>query len=180
MAKVNSLLHIALTGYMGSGKTRLGKALAKDMGMDFIDLDYFIEQKEALSVDSIFKEKGEIYFRALETDCIREILALNTTGIVLSLGGGAMQNDINAALLFKNTFLVYLKFNPKVLRGRLENSKTKRPIIAGMRGDELEGFIAAHLAEREANYNKAHFTLDNVMDINTRCELIGDAFRHFK
>ncbi len=180
MAKVNSLRHIALTGYMGSGKTSLGKKLAKELDYPFIDLDAYIEDKEGQAIEAIFKAKGEPYFREIESKYLNEILSLKDHPCVLSLGGGAMQLKQNADNLLADTFLVYLKFSPKVLKDRLENSKTIRPLIAGLKGEELEQFITEHLLKREMHYNRAHYTLDNVMDIKERIQLIIKAYYQFK
>lgn len=165
---------------MGSGKTRLGKLIAKENSLQFIDLDQYIENQEGLEVAEIFEKKGEAYFRELEGKCIEDILSSAQSEVVLSLGGGVMENHSNAALLLDNCFLVYLKFSPKVLKSRLENAKTKRPLLAGLRGDELEKFVADHLSGREKNYSRAHFIADNVMDIKERVKIIVEAYNQFK
>lgn len=168
--------HIALTGYMGSGKTSLGKKIAKELDYPFVDLDAYIEEQHGQSIQDIFGEKGEVFFRELETKYLSQILAFTENPVLLSLGGGVMESHVNAELLLSNSFLVYLKFSPKILRSRLENSKSKRPIIANLKGGELERFIEQHLSVREKNYCKAHYVLDNVMDINERIQLISNAY----
>jgi shikimate kinase len=165
---------------MGSGKTSLGKKLAKELNYTFVDLDEYIEAKEEQSIEAIFKIKGEPYFRGIETQYLNEILAIKEQRYVLSLGGGTMQFKPNAEVLLDRTFLVYLKFHPKVLKDRLENAKTVRPLITGLKGEDLEVFITKHLNEREQNYNNAHCVLDNVMDIKERIRLLIESYYQFK
>lgn len=165
---------------MGSGKTRLGKKLAKDGSLGYVDLDQYIESKESITIQQLFETKGEAYFRELEQKCIKELLTAAEGPLVISLGGGAMQNTSSAQILLENCLVVYLKFSPKVLRNRLENSKTKRPLIAGLQGEELEKFIAKHLETREKQYSLAHLTLDNVMDITARSYSILEAYAQIK
>ncbi|GET44900.1 shikimate kinase [Capnocytophaga felis] len=152
-------MKIILLGYMGSGKTTLGKALAKKKNFPFIDLDNYIEEKEDASVKEIFATKGEIYFRKKETFYLNELL-LSEKDFVLALGGGTPCFGNNMDLISKttkNTF--YLKYNPKSLTERLSVEKNARPLISHLKNEDLEEFIQKHLFERNPYYLRANHTI---------------------
>ncbi len=155
-------MKIILLGYMGSGKSTLGKALAKQKKLPFIDLDHYIEQQENTSIKEIFKEKREIYFRQKETFYL-ETLLKSDESFVLAVGGGTpcfgnnMQNIIKAT---KNT--IYLKYSPQALTERLRLEKNNRPLIADIQEEDLEEFIRKHLFERNLFYSQANHIV--VMD----------------
>lgn len=148
-------MKIILLGYMGSGKSTLGKALAKKKNIPFIDLDHYIEQKESLSVKEIFKIKGEIYFRKKETFYLSELLHFDTD-FVLALGGGTPCFGNNMDIILQATpYVIYLKYNYLSLTQRLLKEKHKRPLIADLEDDALEEFIRKHLFERNPYYSQA-------------------------
>lgn len=156
-----SEVKIVLLGYMGSGKTTIGKILAKELKCNFLDLDEYIETAEKKDIKSIFKEKGEVYFRKKENFYLNEILA-KKNNFVLSLGGGTPcfgnnMQQINAAT--QNSF--YIRTDITDLTERLLNQKAERPLIANLSNSELPEFIAKHLFERSYFYNRAHHTLHN-------------------
>lgn len=160
---------------MGSGKTTIGSILAAKKGYKFIDLDQYIVAKENASIDAIFKNKGEIYFRKVEQLYVEELLAMQET-MVISLGGGTpcygtVMETINAT---EDTASLYLKGSLEVLTNRLFKEKATRPLIAHLNDKEiLNDFIRKHLFERSYYYNKAQNTL--VIDNKTKKEIVDEA-----
>jgi len=147
---------ITLLGYMGSGKSTIGVQLASILDYSFIDLDNFIEEKEQLSVPEIFKNKGEIYFRKMETQCLNEIVT-KYTNVVLSVGGGTPCYSNNMALINSDeSESIYLKLSAQSLSNRLFTEKEFRPLISHLQSKEaLHEFIAIHLFERQNYYQQA-------------------------
>ena len=148
---------IVLLGYMASGKTSIGKRIAKQLDYSFIDLDDFIEDKEEQSVADLFKNKGEIYFRQLETHYLKELLKFKDK-IVLSLGGGTpcYSNNMDFILNNQNTKSIFLKASIPTLTNKLIRKKAKRPLIAHIETEEkMAEFIGKHLFERTPFYNQA-------------------------
>lgn len=165
---------IVLIGYMASGKTSLGKKLAKKLDYSFIDLDDLIEEKENSSVLEIFKSKGEIYFRKQESFYLKELLE-DDRNIILALGGGTpcygnnMQDILNANLVRS----IYLKASISTLAEKLIKKKAKRPLIAHIETNEaMAEFIGKHLFERLPFYNKAE--LNVTIDNKTKDEIVED------
>lgn len=149
--------NIILLGYMGSGKSAVGKFLAQETGFSFIDLDEYIEQKEQKTIAEIFAQKGEIYFRKLETKYLDKILN-NTSNAILSLGGGTpcFGDNMNLIKGYSNWKSIYLKTSINELSNRLFDERNKRPLIAhNSTKEQLSEFIAKHLFERSIYYNKA-------------------------
>ncbi|HLT65668.1 MAG TPA: shikimate kinase [Flavobacterium sp.] len=161
---------IILVGYMGSGKTTIGKNLSLLTGLPFVDLDTYIEEKENLSIQEIFNTKGEIYFRKQEHNWLNELLNLNTP-IIISLGGGTPCYANNHLLLQNNNVLsFYLKANITTLVNRLKDAKN-RPLLNNI--DDLPSFIAQHLFERSYFYNFSQYKIDvNNKKINNICNEI--------
>jgi shikimate kinase len=156
---------IVLIGYMGSGKSSIGKKLSKKLRCNLIDLDDFIVEKEKASVKEIFATKGEIYFRKKEEAYLKELLTLDNDTI-LSLGGGTpcFGNNMQYVLEAKNTKTIYLKSSVKNLTDKLFLKKSKRPLIAAIETKEaLAEFIGKHLFERSPYYSQAahHVATDN-------------------
>ena len=153
---------IILIGYMASGKSTIGKKLAKKLDYDFIDLDDFIEDHESLSVTKIFKKKGEIYFRKQEEFYLKGLLQLNKN-IVLSVGGGTpcYGNNMDLILNTTNVESIYLKSSIPKLVKKLKKKKNKRPLIAHIKGKkDLTEFIGKHLFERSPYYSKAEIQIN--------------------
>ncbi|TLP71788.1 AAA family ATPase [Maribacter sp. ACAM166] len=149
-------MKIILLGYMGSGKTTIGRIVANHLKIKFLDLDSYIEHEEKMSIGSIFKEKGEVYFRKKEHDYLSQIF-LKETNFVLSLGGGTPCFGDNMDLVNKNTDnSFYINVGIPELSKRLIVEKSHRPIIAHLHDDEMPEFIGKHLFERSFFYNKAH------------------------
>ena len=120
---------IALTGYMGSGKSSVGKVLATLLSSDFVDLDSYIVEREGRSIPEIFEKDGEPAFRRIERDCLMEVLA-SGRDMVLALGGGAVMTPACAEAIREHTTCFYLKGSVDTLMAHLSNSKG-RPLLAG-------------------------------------------------
>jgi shikimate kinase len=145
---------IFLIGYMGCGKTTLGKRLAAALGFAFIDLDGFIEEKYHKSVADIFAEMGQDKFREMEKNALSEVAEFEKT--VIATGGGAPCFFDNIDTMNGAGLSVYIKLSPEQLATRLENSRAgKRPLIAGKSGEELRSFITDGLLQREKFYLQA-------------------------
>ena len=125
---------IYLTGFMGSGKSTIGPILANTVGYDFVDVDRTIESREGKTVNEIFQEHGEKYFRKLERDIINEISARR--GIVISLGGGTVTDPEIFHLITSTGIMVYLKVTPEQLFRRLHH-RTDRPLLSDAEGNRL-------------------------------------------
>lgn len=165
---------ITLLGYMGSGKSTIGRDLAVILNYDFIDLDNYIEIKEGCSITEIFKTKGEIYFRKKENGYLKDLLS-QKKNIVLSLGGGTPCYADNIQLLkTKQVVSYYLKLSPNNLADRLFNERALRPLISHLNTKEaLQEFIGIHLFERQSYYREASHTLNtDGLLVNETIELI--------
>ncbi len=146
---------------MASGKSTFGKILAEKLNYQFIDLDDYIEKNEKLTINDIFKIKGEIHFRKLETLYLKELLD-SKKDLVLSLGGGTPCYGSNMDLILneKDVKSIYLKASISTLMARLKNEKSKRPLVANIETDELLAeFIGKHLFERSQFYSRANVTI---------------------
>ncbi|MEI2271388.1 shikimate kinase [Sphingobacterium sp. ML3W] len=158
---------IFLIGYMGSGKTTLGKKLANKLDLPFIDTDEEIVKQIGMSITEYFGEHGEAAFRELEREQIRKFA---DNYAVISTGGGAPCFFDNMDWIKANGYAVYLQMSPKALFDRLSQSKLhKRPILIGKSPEELRVFIEEKLTEREPYYNQAHLTIDQ---LNTTVETL--------
>lgn len=156
---------VALMGYMGSGKSTIGKNLATVLNYNFLDLDEYISEQENCLIPELFKNKGEIYFRKKETQYLNEVLSTKDN-LVLALGGGTpcYGNNINILLDNSNVNLFYLKLSIPNLVLRLFKEKDSRPLISHLTTkEELTEFIGKHLFERTQYYNQASniITSDN-------------------
>ncbi len=148
-------MKIFLVGFMGSGKTTIGKKLANYLDFKFIDLDKLIEDKAGMSISEYFSRFGEDAFRVMEGQVLRE--SVYPENSVIAAGGGTPCFHDNMRWMNENGKVVYLSLPPKALASRLEHSTTERPLIKHLRGDELVSFIAKKLREREPFYNQAKF-----------------------
>lgn len=153
--------NIFLTGFMGSGKTTVGKKLAKLLRVNFIDLDYYIEQKEKLSVQSLFDNFGEAAFRKMEKTCLDELL-LKEKNTVVALGGGTICHENNLENIKNNGLLVYIELPPIALAQRLEKSKVKRPLLKKYKGEELVSFVTNKLQERKIYYDQSNIIVSGL------------------
>ena len=154
---------IILIGYMGSGKTTVGKALSKETGMMFYDLDWYIESRMRKTVSQIFAEKGEEGFRKIEYNMLHEVAEFEN--VIISCGGGTPCFFDNMDYLNQQGDVVYLKATPETLYKHLLMAKIERPLLKDKSPEELIAYITEHLKERAPFYEKAHYTLNvNVLD----------------
>ena len=157
------MTRIILIGYMGAGKTTIGKALSKELGIIFYDLDWYIESRMRKTVSQIFAERGEEGFRKIEYNMLHEVAEFED--VIISCGGGTPCFYDNMDYLNQQGQVVYLKADPEVLYKHLMMAKTERPLIKGKSHDELLAFIREQLEKREPFYTKARYTLDvSLMD----------------
>jgi len=153
-------MKIFLIGFMGSGKTTLGRKLATRMGYEFIDLDHKLEQRVELSIAEYFTLFGEDSFRKLESEVLKK--TLYPENAIVSTGGGLPCFFDNMDWMKKNGRTVYIKLPPKTLADRLEHGKEDRPLLQEKHGDALVAFIEQKLAEREGFYAEANIIADGL------------------
>ena len=168
------MVRIFLTGYMGAGKTTLGKAFARKLNIPFIDLDWYIEERFHKTVGELFTERGEAGFRELERNMLHEVAEFEN--VVISTGGGAPCFYDNMEFMNETGSTVYLKVSVEELAKRLEICKSTRPVLKGRSGDELVAFIAESLEKRTPHYMKASIVFDaEVMLTETDVHEISEA-----
>ncbi len=151
---------IFLIGFMGCGKTTLGRKLANRLNCPFIDLDHVLEAQEGMSIASYFSRFGEDTFRLLESEVLKE--TTYPENVVVSTGGGLPCFFDNIEWMNAHGKTIYIKLSPKTLASRLENEKEERPLLREKHGEDLVNFIAQKLAERDVYYNKATIIADGL------------------
>ena len=156
---INDKPNISLCGMMGSGKSAIGKILAKKLEYNFIDVDKMIEINARKTINKIFEEDGEKYFRDLEEKITIDILEHKET--IVSLGGGAIINKNIRSSIKKNSYNIYLNVNVDILTKRLQNSKTRPLIYKKNLKKELVDLISI----REKFYRKADLIVKNEKNI---------------
>ena len=154
---------VALVGFMASGKSAVGPALAMRLGMAFVDLDAALEAQAGRSIPEIFEEEGEDAFRAREEDVLR--LHLEGPPKVLSTGGGIVERAGNRTALRSGTRVVWLDAHFETLRARLAAARTPRPLVERL---GWEGLRALHLRRRPLYASCAHFRFDTDRDAPVR------------
>ncbi|MBW2936481.1 shikimate kinase [Aureisphaera sp. CAU 1614] len=154
-------MKLVLIGYMGSGKSLLGKHLSQVLDIPFQDLDTYIETSEKSSISQLFETKGEIYFRKREAILLQKILSENSNLILATGGGTPCYGSVMKDLLGSNNVLtIYLKCSVDTLTERLWKEKESRPLISHIKSKEvLNDFIRKHLFERSYYYNQANITV---------------------
>lgn len=167
---------IILIGYMGAGKTTLGKALAQATNLQFIDLDWYIEERFHTSIQQIFDDKGESGFRDIERRMLHEVAEFED--VIISCGGGTPCYFDNIDYMNQQGDTIYLKATPETLKAHLLMGKNKRPLIQGKSPEELIGFISESLSKRAMFYEKARHTID--IDVITRNDQIADYVEQIK
>ena len=154
---------IIIIGYMGAGKTTVGKALAKELGVMFYDLDWYIESRMRKTVKQIFDEIGEEGFRKIERNMLHEVAEFEN--VVVSCGGGTPCFFDNMDYMTQLGETIYLKASPETLHTHWKMGKGVRPLLLNKTPEEVEIFIREQLKLREPFYNKAKHIIDiNVMD----------------
>lgn len=167
-------MKIILTGYMGSGKTLVGRTLSEKTGLPFIDLDTKISEQEGRAISEIFRTSGEIYFRKKEAEVLQEQLK-SENDFILALGGGTpcYGNNLSVIKAKQGAKLIYLKTGLEELLKRLSAEKEQRPVISHLDSAEaLEDFIRKHLFERTYYYNQSELIVST--DGKTSEEIAGE------
>ena len=167
---------IVLIGYMGSGKTTVGKALGKEIGLPFYDLDWYIESRMRKKVSQIFAERGEEGFRVIERNMLHEVAEFED--VVISCGGGTPCFFDNMDYLNSQAQVVYLRCEPEVLRKHLLMGKGDRTLLKGKTPEELTDYIREQVEYREQFYTKARYTLDvSLMDNYDKIKITIDKLK---
>lgn len=145
-----------LVGFMGSGKTFLGKKIANKFSMHFIDLDQLIEEKEGKSINQIFAENGENFFRELEAKILRET---DFSNALVATGGGTPCYNDNVNYMKSIGAVAYLLVPLEILIGRLRQNKDERPLLKNLESNELDQFVINKYNERKVFYEQADFII---------------------
>ena len=143
---------------MGSGKTTVGKAISKELDIQFYDLDWYIESRMHKTVSQLFAERGEDGFRQIEHNMLHEVAEFED--VIISCGGGTPCFFDNMEYLNQQGETVYLKASPEVLYEHLKMAKTERPLLKDKTEEEMKQFIAEQLEKREPYYNQAKHIFD--------------------
>lgn len=154
---------IIIIGYMGAGKTTVGRTLAAELGIEFYDLDWYIESRMRKTVKQLFDEVGEEGFRKIEHNMLHEVAEFEN--VVISCGGGTPCFFDNMAYMNQQGDTVYLKASPEILYKHLKMGKSVRPLLLNKTPEEVQVFITEQLANREPYYSRAKYTVNvNLMD----------------
>lgn len=157
---------------MGSGKSSVGGILAEELKVTHFDLDNLIENSQQKSIFDIFNDKGEIYFRKLESQIFREFIDREES-FVLSLGGGTPCYANNHELLQRDDVIsVYLKTSIDTLISRVKKEKNTRPLIAHLSDEKLKDYINKHLFDRNFYYHQAKHIINT--DSKTINEIVNE------
>ncbi len=153
-------MKLFLIGYMGCGKSSLGRKVARRLGVRFVDTDAVIEEREGASISDIFQYEGEEYFRRLERSVIDEV-ADDTADVVVSTGGGLPVWKDNMETMNRVGTTVYIRRSAEQIASRLSPyGRQKRPKLRGLSDDEIVDFMTRNMAEREPYYARALHVLD--------------------
>ncbi len=148
------MMKVYLIGFMGSGKSFLGRQLAMSLGFEFMDLDQQIEQKAGMTISQIFERFGEDHFRKLEQAVLQETETRKKT--IVSTGGGAPCFFDNMEWMNQQGLTIYLQASPTLLADRLQSEMAHRPLLAHLNTTELIQFIEDKVASRTHFYEQAH------------------------
>lgn len=165
-------MRIFLVGYMGCGKTTLGKSLADQLGYNYADLDTDFEERYKISILNFFSRYGESLFRQIEQKLLHEYLA--SDDLVVATGGGTACHFDNMEFMLQHGITVYISLNPGQLAARLSVSGRKRPLLHLKQGVELVDHISGHLAQREFFYKRSHIIYDGT---NPSADELADMIR---
>ncbi len=168
-------MNIYLTGFMGSGKSTTGKALADALQMEFVDLDEEIEKKSGKKISVLFLEEGETTFRKLEHETLEVITG--SDNLIVACGGGTPCFSGNMDLMNSTGITIYLKMSVKSLSERLSETGNERPLLEGKKGAALEEFIHSLLEKREPWYRQASFTVKaNKLEVKELARVLQNTF----
>ena len=152
-------MRIFLLGFMGVGKSTLGRLLAEQLALRFLDFDVLLEEHQQMSISDIFARYGEVYFRKLEHDLLREVVQTNDQ-FVMGTGGGLPCFHNNMQFMNDHGQTIYLKSDPGAIAGRLGKSTGLRPLIVGKSDVELYQYVEETLAKRNKFYTQANLVIE--------------------
>lgn len=170
------MTRILLVGFMAAGKTTLGKALAKDLGLQFVDLDHYIESRYRCSVSQLFAERGEEVFRQIERNMLHEVAEFED--VIIATGGGTPCFFDNMDYMNAQGTTVFLEASVETIYTRLTIARVQRPLVAGKSADELRAYIAGTLAQRMPYYSRAAHTF--LADRLENIRQVDESVRRFK
>ena len=167
--------NIVLIGFMGTGKTSTGKALAVKLGYAFLDIDQKIEEEYGMSIPRMFSLRGEKFFRECEKNMVKKVAARRK--VVIATGGGTVKNAENMAVLRENGFVVCLSANVETV---LERTRKKgvRPVLDGKDEGDRRKAVESLMEERKALYEKADYTVDT--SELSPLQVVEDIVRHLR
>ncbi|WP_185862871.1 shikimate kinase [Blattabacterium cuenoti] len=168
-------MKVTLIGYMGSGKTSIGKILSRELKLDFYDLDAILVEEQKDSIYNIFKKIGENHFREIEHLMVKRFLKTHQK-YILSVGGGTPCYHNNMDLLNKFSKTFYLKTQSYILFKRLYKEKETRPLIAHLSKKELFQFIIQHLSKRIFFYEKSYKKIE--VTGKSKCQIVQEILKH--
>ena len=152
------MTRILLVGFMAAGKTTLGKALARDLGLQFVDLDHYIENRYRCTVAQLFAERGEEAFRLIERNMLHEVAEFED--VIIACGGGTPCFFDNMEYMNGKGETVFLDASPEVLFRRLKIAKSKRPLLMDKSDEELMDVIQNALRVRIPFYSQAKYVFN--------------------
>ena len=165
-------MKLFLLGFMGSGKSSLAKKLAKKLQLTFLDLDKEIEKKKGCSISEIFSKDGEVAFRKLENEQLKELIQ-KQSNFVMACGGGTVCFYDNMSLINNSGSSIFLDVDEKILFGRLKEAKDERPLIKSLSETELKTFVHEKLKERRPFYESADLIIrDNNIKLSQLIQII--------
>lgn len=168
------MTRILLIGFMAAGKTTLGKALARDLGLQFVDLDHYIENRYHCTVSQLFADRGEEEFRQIERKMLHEVAEFED--VIISTGGGTPCFFDNMDYMNGQGITVFLEASVDVIYTRLTIARTQRPLVANKTADELRQYITDMLERRAPYYTQAKHTfcadrLENTCQVDESVKL---------
>ncbi len=149
-------MRIILIGFMSSGKSTIGRQLARKMNLEFIDIDEAFEEKYKMTITNFFDLFGEDKFRELERKVLLD--SFKQDNVVISTGGGTPCFYNNIDIINKHGISVYLKLHPNSIIDRLLHTKKQRPLLKNLSLEELSSYVNSQLIKREFYYQQARFT----------------------
>lgn len=168
------MTRILLIGFMAAGKTTLGKALARDLGLQFIDLDHYIENRYHCTISQLFAERGEEGFRQIERTMLHEVAEFED--VIIATGGGTPCFFDNMEYMNEQGTTVFLEASVDVIYTRLTIARTQRPLVAKKTAEELRQYITEMLERRNPYYTRAAYTfcanrLENICQVDESVKL---------
>ena len=171
-------MRIALYGFMGAGKSSLGQKLAQKTGYNFVDLDAEIEAYTGKTINDIFASEGEIAFRKIEHNVLKNFIRQDNDNVILALGGGSILQPTNRKLLeLKNFFKIYINVDIEVLTERLKKDKDNRPLLKNLKPNEFDGYVKALFESRRKIYEK-YADLNFKVEYDSFVTTLGRLYRY--